>query len=298
MPHNTEKKAESFVSQYCNDLLLIARTDLRATAVLHQAQCYPQAYFSFQQAVEKTAKAFGLTLNIISVEDLLHVGHDHFKIYRKVIKQSEEKIESHLKSMEPYHAAKNHPVHQDLQMEKIPESADKARRFFDSLKNTDLVNVDADTVDFCITEISSLEKHERHLDILKHETDLTNRMMQVADWIGSFGTPHALAAKDELILFFNDKSKRDEFYKLISDYIWLIVDFAYIQVTLYFFALLTIQHSSQTRYISEDGINPLELYTEKLAVINRLPTMCDLMSKVIERFENINALKTNNEASL
>jgi HEPN domain-containing protein len=286
---------EGFVSDYCNDLLRIGETDLRAAVVLHKAQCYPQAYFSFQQAVEKTAKAFGLTLNIITVDELLHVGHDHFKIYRKVIKQSEEKIEAHLKTIEPCQEAKNHSIHQDLHMEKIPERADKARRFFDSLKNTDLVNIDEETVDYFISEISNLENHERHLDILKHEAELKNRMMQVADWIGSFGTPHALAAKQELILFFNDKSKRDEYYKMVSDYIWLIVDFAYIQVTLYFFALLTIQHSSQTRYISEDGTNPLELYTEELPVINRLPRMCELLSIVIERFKKINALKASNE---
>lgn len=291
MSQNNETTTEGSVSQYCNDLLSIAKSDLRASKVLYQAKCFSQAYFSFQQAVEKTTKAFGLTLNIITIEELFHVGHDQFKIYRKVIKQSEEKIESHLKSIEPYHEAKNHPIHQDLQIEKIPESADKARRFFDSLKNTDLVNVDEETVDYCISEISSLEKHERHLDVLKHETELTNRMMQVADWIGSFGTPHALVAKDELIQFFNDKTKRDEFYKLISDYMWLFIDFAYIQVTLYFFALLTIQHSSQTRYISKDGTNPVELYTERLPVISRLPRMHEQMEKVIERFENINSLK-------
>jgi hypothetical protein len=122
-------------------------------------------------------------------------------------------------------------------------------------------------------------------------------MMQVADWMGSVGTPQALAAKEELIQFFNDKSKRGEFYRLISDYIWLIVDFAYIHVTLYFFALLTIQHSSQTRYISKDGTNPSELYTERLPVISRLPKMHEQMEKVIERFANINALGANNDAN-
>lgn len=297
MSNSTETpKARQLAAQskYCYDLLRIAKSDLNASLTLFRGQCYPQAYFSFQQAVEKTSKAFGLTLNIITVEELLQVGHDQFKIYRKVIKMSEEKIESHLKTMEPYPAAKNHRVHQDLQIETIPKSADEARRFFDSLRNTDLVNVDEETVDFCINEIQNLEKHERHPDVLKHETELTNRMMQIADWIGSFETPHALAAKEELIQFFNDKTKKDEFYKLIGDYMWLIVDFAYIQVTLYFFALLTIQHSSQTRYISADGINPIELYDENLPVISRLPIMCGLMSKVIDRFENINTLIANN----
>jgi len=289
MTHNTniESKAESFVLKYSDNLLHVAEADLRASGILYEAQCFPQAYFSFQQAVEKMIKALGLTLDILTVEELIGIGHDQFKIYRKFIKQFETKIESHLKVMEHYDAAKNHPVHQSFQFEKIPDDMDKARRFFDSLKNIDLVNIDEETVDFCINEVSNMEKQERHLDILRHEVEITDRMTQLGDWIGSLGTPEAIGIKEELILFLSDKLKRDDYYKTVNNHMWVIVDYTYIQAALYFFSLLTIQHSSRTRYLSDDGTSPLTLYTKEMPVINRLPRMLELMGEAIERFKSI-----------
>jgi hypothetical protein len=276
---------------YCQQLLRIAKSDLSACRVLHANHLFAQAYFYFQQSVEKCNKALGLKLEVITVDDLSDFKHDQIKIYRELIKQSEEKINQHLKTIEPFNEAKNHLIHKELQMEKIPLDADKARRFFDSLRNSDLINLDTETVEYCIKEISDLGKLERAPDISPHEELLTSRMFQVADWIGTFGTEKAITGKAEMISFFSDKEKKGQYFKAVTEYITVVMDFTYIQVTLYYFALLTIQHSSQTRYISDEGIHPLDLYTDALPAISKLPEMITLLDEAIVRFENINNLK-------
>lgn len=68
-----------------SDLLNTAQRDLEASRVLHHAENYPAAVFYFQQAVEKACKFWGLSLEIITTEDIRPtIGHKPEKIFIKL----------------------------------------------------------------------------------------------------------------------------------------------------------------------------------------------------------------------
>lgn len=65
-------------------LLTEAERDIRAAKVLLNEQLYPRAAFSFQQAVEKASKFWGVSQNWITIDEIKKIGHKSDKIFRYI----------------------------------------------------------------------------------------------------------------------------------------------------------------------------------------------------------------------
>ena len=96
--------------------------------------------------------------------------------------------------------------------------------------------------------------------------------------------------------FTHNTKNEDEFYYIKYDeklfeslktVIYPMFDIMFINFTLYICAILTIQHSSLTRYPS-DGINPERIYNRKLPIVNKQMEFIELLTEAISRMEKIN----------
>jgi hypothetical protein len=271
---------------YTKELLTISKTDLVSSRTLHVHGQFSQAYFLFQQAVEKANKAFGLLTGVVKQDDLMKVGHDQIKIFKKGLKEQELKIDEHNKIIEHLDHIKNHEFYKTIPIASASEKIGKADSFLDSLRNMDLVRIDADVVDLFISELIKL-RDEKLTEIENYDREIIDQLKITADWIGSFGTEESLRQKSELMGQLADNQSQEVLLKYCKDTSKVIVEIAYVNMTLYLFAILTIQHSSRTRYIIEET-RPVDIYNTDLPVIIKLPQLIDLLEEAINRLEKLN----------
>lgn len=69
------------------DFLEISKNDLRATRILFKNDLFSLAVYHLQQAVEKTTKAYGLSLHIINDQDLSDISHETPRVFVKMIEE-------------------------------------------------------------------------------------------------------------------------------------------------------------------------------------------------------------------
>lgn len=91
----------------------------------------------------------------------------------------------------------------------------------------------------------------------------------------SFGSPNSESIAREMKTAF-DTTPIDQIEDAILKYVEIIRDWAYINFTLFSMALVTIKHSSKTRYPGENW-NSLEEYNENRVEIRRLPELLSEM---------------------
>jgi len=60
----------------------------------------------------------------------------------------------------------------------------------------------------------------------------------------------------------------------------MVIDLAFINLTLYFCAIITVQHSSLTRY-PDDNVNPDMVYTKRLPLVKKQNEFMDLLDKAL-----------------
>lgn len=103
--------------------------------------------------------------------------------------------------------------------------------------------------------------------------------------MSQFKNPDLDEANIQLEEIFGNEAKVSEF---ISMFFIGMIDNAYISYTLYFAALVTIQHSSLTRYPDfKKNINPIDLYNYKLPTIKKQNDFMDLLESALNRLTKV-----------
>lgn len=276
------------------NLIKIALSDCDAARALYAASCYPQAYFMFQQAVEKGTKAIGLMLGTIDEQDLLKINHDAFKIHRRMNVESGNSVNDAMKNMELFPGVKSHPFAQMLDFNAAQGSIIQSRQFIDSLRNRDLKNIDEKMVE----EILEIVTQYRSLidGIRFDKTEIESALNQGIDFITA-----ALATYDvpEIKNALATACKSEEVQAILQQNMVVAKDVSLnlhlVHNTLFLFGLLTIQHSSSTRYEGDDNVNPLEFYTKDFPPIKKLPQLLDLLKDVLTRLQRVQSMPDSSE---
>ena len=66
---------KSATAKVAFDFAVIAKKDFLAAKILYREKLYAQAVYALQQSVEKSAKAFGLMLGILKINEVRSVSH-------------------------------------------------------------------------------------------------------------------------------------------------------------------------------------------------------------------------------
>jgi len=262
----------------------IALDDLSAAQALYDAKHYRVSYFLFQQASEKANKAFALLSGRLTPGQLNDIKHDQLKIYRKNIVQQEDEIKQLINAFEPFPHTQNHEIINTSALQKYEKSLKQGKSFIDGIRARDMVNISAPELNYLYKQLVNLQKQEIKLPKgikLKFE----KVFLKIADWIGQFQTPEALNAKGGLLKLLEDKEQSKTIYDAVIGMMQITVDLAFIQYTLYACALLTVQHSSLTRY-PDAGKNPLLIYTPKLPLVRKQPAFIELLENAIAKMQH------------
>tara|TARA_R110002012_G_scaffold60459_1_gene158274 strand:+ start:4438 stop:5313 length:876 start_codon:yes stop_codon:yes gene_type:complete len=273
-----------------NTWLNIAYKDLESAIILHQKGHFRNSYFLFQQASEKANKAAALFSSDFTEKEVEEASHNQFKIPRKIMVQKQEKMKAAIGLLELY------PIPKDLEpfsndgFAKYYRSISDGVRVIDSLKNYDLVNFTLEDLDSYLELLKGLKTIEYQFPENSNST-LRSQMQAMAKYIGQFGTEDASKTEKEIMELLADEKKSDIYFQnLMRHYFQIQLDSIFIDYTFYFCALLTIQHSSLTRY-PKNGINPESIYINELPIVQKQLDFMELLKEAILRLQKLNVKK-------
>ena len=162
----------------------------------------------------------------------------------------------------------------------------------DSFRSCDLTNIST-------TDLSSILNQLRLLKNLKIdlpqnvEIIFKQKFLEIANWIGHFKTPQALKTKMEIIEMINNQEQSERFFNFITnEFIPLIINAIFMTATLFCCAIITIQHSSSTRY-PEDDISPEIIYNKCLPIIENQPHFMELLEASLDVLKKLNTQNNN-----
>ena len=259
----------------------LAKSDLKSSKLLYANRHYRTSYFFFQQATEKANKAFALLFNFGSEETFREVSHNQFKLLRRYLSGKQKEIEGLIQVMDPFPQIKGNRISKLLQLQKQHESFSEGVRLIDSLKSRDLVNLSSIEINSFFREL----KKSRFLKIkLPKNFDAEAKAMinQLIEWISQFKTPEATNAKTQFEELAKNKQKLKKVYELVAPGFNNVINFVFSGYVLNVCALMTVQHSSLTRY-PQKGLNPLEIYKLKLPIVKKQSQFMELLDDALNK---------------
>jgi len=265
----------------------ISLSDLNSSRLLYKNRHYRTSYFLFQQATEKANKAFALLGGEFTEKDLKKYSHDQMQIFKQLNLHQELKINKLLQLFEPYPQISNHKIFEKTNFIGFQNSLLDGVGFIDSLKNYDLVSISTKNLNSILKQLIKLKDTQLKIP-LEFESVFKTKMLDVADWIGQFGTKKAITEKTKLEKLINVEGQSNQLYDLIINQIFpMLIDLVFVSMTLYMCAIITVQHSSLTRY-PEDKINPDSIYTKRLPVVSKQKEFMDLLNEATLKINRIN----------
>ena len=267
-----------------NDVLKwinIAVKDIEASEVLFENKHFSQSYFYFQQATEKGNKALWILLGVLNKNELKKFGHNQFKPLRRITLEQKENIDFIRSIDDNISFVSSHPLIKDI--DEYRNQLDGALSFIDGTYNYDLVNIDISELDEMINTLKELKDSKLILPKdykIKYKKALTDYI----SWLKNFETETIINDVVEFEKIISDKIEFEKFLKLSYTFLETIYDIIYCQITLFFCAVLTIQHSSMTRYPDDaNKTNPIELYNESLSIVKRQTNFLEHLKNALKR---------------
>ncbi len=268
--------------------LEIALSDLKSASLLYDNEHYRTSYFFFQQASEKANKALALLNGKLSKKEFDDIKHDQLKIYKKTIVKQENEIKKFIEIINPLPKVLNHEILSKSNITEYSQSLKDSTSFIDSLKNYDLVNIAISDLVYLLAQLKEIKETKINVPN-DYEKIFETKMLGITDWIGNLKTHEAINVKEDLLNFIVNKEQTKQFYDIIKKQIFpMMIDLVFINLTFYVCAIITIQHSSLTRY-AENDINPDNIYIKQLPIIVKQDAFMDMLYEAICKLDRINS---------
>ena len=265
----------------------ISLSDLNSSRLLYENRHYRTSYFLFQQASEKANKALALLGGEFTEQELRKFSHDQLRIHKETSIKQDKKIKRLISLFEQHPKILNHKIVEKKDFIGFHNSLTDGVNFIACLKEYDLVNISTKDLNLILKQLTRLKNTQLEIP-LDFESAFKTTMLEVADWIGQFGTVKAISDKANLEKLISDEKQSSQLYDLMINSIFpLLIDLVFVNMTLYMCAIITIQHSTLTRY-SEENINPDLIYTKRLPVVKKQKGFMDLLNEVILIIKRIN----------
>lgn len=276
-------------------LIKLSKSNLKSSRILYENGQFRTSYFFFQQSAEKANKAFGLLNEIISEDDIFKnkIQHNQAKIYRKGLAEQEEKANKLLNTIKPFPQLENHKFVQQIDFAEYQKYLKNGLSKIDSLYNLDLVRIPASDLSYFLRELRKLENAKTKIKMpSKAPKGMKKDLLNLADFIGSIGTQEAIKGKEEFEEMLNDEKKFTQFFNILRNKIVpMQVDMFFVNYTLWICAIITVQHSSITRYPDEKNDSPIDIYNKKLPLVKKQPQFMDFLEKALVKLKNLAKLE-------
>jgi hypothetical protein len=273
-------------AKLAQNFLLIAKKDLKASQVLYEARLYAQSYFFFQQATEKAVKSLYAFIGTANSKEIFDVRHNVFKLQHKEIEQTKKRNEAVKAIVEIMPFFEKLDYITQKQTEQKNKDLDDTMLLISELKQYDLINIPSRDLTKYLKHIESIKLRKlktpnEAAELFKKEID--NFILNIENE----GSPKAV--------WFAKLIKNEwEYLSLDSRFILDIVEsileslnIAKVHIVFHYCSLLTIQHSSITRYFDNRNPGPLpsEIYTKKLPVVRLQPKFMKHLNEAMNGFQ-------------
>jgi hypothetical protein len=258
-----------------------ARKDLLAAETLYWNKKYPQSMFCFQQGVEKANKVLGLLEEIIKPEELLEIGHDSMKMYKKSLTIRKTNIDNTISLARNYPKVKKHQYYK--QVRDHLDDLKKGEKFLHGLDKDTLLKLSYDELYYCLDQMWDLNNLKPQFPDNASE-ELVSQMQPYLSFKEAIGTEAALKEKMELEIALKDPKQKEQFLEGIKMFTERVIDFGFINCTLYFCAIITLPHAVRARYPHlPTSFDPLTFYTRKLPLVELQLEFIWYMKKALKK---------------
>lgn len=285
------------------ELLDIAKSDLKASRVLYENRLYPQAVFYFQQSVEKANKSLALVTKLVTEKELYrNIGHQAIKIHEKAIKRQKDKYEQFNDHLTLFSELRELEIFEGFNVKREIRQFDLFLSYIDEIRhdNNKLIHMSSWDIRRFLKEMKNtkkdIEKEMQNISKFRMNDKSRKKMRQNFSELYNVALKYNPIYAEELK---NDFEKLDskELESYIKNYYRLTYLGMSISTSLYYLAIITLPHVSVTRY-PENGKTPLEIYTQKLPIVKKLPELCDVHNDALNEFKILNKKLEEINASL
>jgi len=244
-------------------LLEIAKKDLEATKILFNNKLYAQAIFYLQQCIEKAIKSLGIKRKIITESELKkEIGHKALKVLSKSYNQFRNKMAT-LDFIEV--GGKKYPLNK-VAIEKLPKAfPSEEMESKVSFSREELLNI-----------ISKITREKDRLN--KFIEDVKGVLYQLLDTLHEIVPIEEKEAKREA-----NKRQIDAF---VNEWNEVYSKLFSCHSTLFYLYLVFSPHSESSRYPRKD-FNPLEIYNDKMPLIEQLSSYIKITDETLDDLEHI-----------
>jgi|GEM_PF-4735403 len=212
---------------------------------------------------------------ILKPNQLLGIGHDQVKVYKKVINKQIQLIEELNEQLEPFNEAKNHPLISGFNFPVLPQQLNDGIAAFDELKKSTLTGSDLDGLLETLWDLREFEMEFPH----DFNDQILNQFLKIGDWLATFGVA-GQQQRLELENWINSKENQSELIKVLRQILKTAVEFGRSVSGLALLAIIMNEHSSTPRY-PMNGKSPFQLYHANNPLITRLPELSDFAEQGI-----------------
>lgn len=255
-----------------------AKRDLIVARLLNKNGDFPHAIFFLQQSIEKTIKAVGLQVGLISFEELptKKVGHNAFRLAGISAREMSEQTKRVLELIEA-----EHPV-----LELLPAMPKKDfQEYLDKLRSSEAKI-------WSIQPIEYSEPSDKELSELFQAFQTTSETSfelvpeELRDfivlWLDNVSQKKLIPQKeiDDAKMVLSDLGNIQLMIKAMQKAIRIEIWFAHILIPL---SIITSAHESDSRYpCAECGHHPTEYYQKGLPIVDHFEELAEWQSKCLE----------------
>lgn len=275
------------------NLLNVALTDIKASHALYDLKHYSQSFFLFQQATEKTYKAFGLIGNIITDKDFKKINHLPLKIYKNILDKDFENAAKTIQLLELIPELKKHEVFADGGFENYYEQLKKEQQLIDRLWKTDLKKLTTDDHNTILDQLAEIDQTKFELP------DNHNEIFQrgIESTIGLFQTLSPASA-EEMRNELKKGNTQAEFIEISKWFMKISFDMIYISKVLFWCSVVTMSGHAETSRYPHDGIDPLTFYRKSYPGTKFQLEYLRFLKKCISKIKGIQVGPTINAAAM
>lgn len=276
------------------ELLKIAKMDLRASRVLYENRLYPQSIFYFQQSVEKACKAYALLTNQVSeIELKKKISHDAIKIYEGAIKQQVIIFRFIKENIDKLPKLKTMAIFRDLDAEGSLSEFEIALSEIEEIRKErdDLICISTSEIHHFLREIEQIRKdmEKGRQDILKFKltennwNEMKSVLLEFYIYLLKLDSTQFEEIKRDL----DKEDTRLSIEKSIKNSLELLFITLSISVPLYYLTIVSLPHSTITRY-PDNGFTPTKIYTKGLPIVKLLPKLLEVQDTVLKGLKTLN----------
>lgn len=247
----------------------IAKSDIKSSKILYEKGLYSQSYFYFQQASEKANKAYWLYDGILDESQLIKIGHNQFKPLRKNIVSEKNKIDYLRDFQSTTNLLFDNSLFTKNDIDEYENHLNKTLKFIDGFKRVNSIDFEEEQLSEMLEILKDLKKLKPKIP-QNFSNLIKQRIKDLIAFIEKIDTEIANEQVDEFYKLLNNKNEFDNYINSLKKSCEKLISIFYTSTIFRFCSILTVQHSSSTRYPEgHEGQSPIITYNKRLPIVKK-----------------------------